>query len=142
MPRLIKGILWAAVGLSLPLFCYWVVMDTAAGLAFGAAAAWGVANLCVWTALIRASFSKHRRRRLFTMLLIAAKLGLLAGGGAALYASRPYHTPAVLLAVVLGISMVFVSAVLTAGGAWLMGVDPAMESKTVPKQSANEGDRN
>ena len=67
--------------------------------------------------------------------------GLLAGGVAALYVSRP-HAPVVLLAVVLGGSMVLVSAVLTAGGAWLMGVDLALEPEKVPRQSANEGDRN
>ncbi|MCX7718614.1 MAG: hypothetical protein N2111_09480 [Candidatus Sumerlaeaceae bacterium] len=141
MPRLVRRVLWVSVGLSLPLFCYWVLVDRASGLAFGAAAAWGVANLCVWAALIRASFSKHRLRRLFRVLLIVAKLSLLAGGVIALYASRP-HSAAMLLAVVLGVSMVLVSAVLTAGGAWLMGLDLAAEDETVPKQSALEGDRN
>jgi hypothetical protein len=141
MPRLVRHILWVAVGLSVPLFCYWVLVDTRAGLAFGMAAAWGMANLGVWTALIRAFFSKHRLRRLFIVLLVAAKLSLLAAGVAALYASRP-HTPAMLLAVVLGVSMVLVSGVLTAGGAWLIGVDPAAESETVPKCSENKGDGN
>ena len=101
---------------------YWASHDVAAGMAFGIAAAWAMANLVVWTGLVLSFLRPDPRNALVIFGWLSAKLLLLGGGFAGLLVAAPLRR-GTALGVTAGVSMVLLVIVLTALGAAISGVD-------------------
>jgi F-type H+-transporting ATPase subunit a len=91
-------------------------------VAFGASVAWAVLNVLVWSGLILTAFSPVSRKRLRVFGWISVKLLVIAGGFSLLVWASPL-TRGQGFGVLVGISSVFLVALLTALGAWLTGTD-------------------
>jgi hypothetical protein len=128
IPQLVKKILAATAVICGVIFCYWVLRDAGAGVAFGVCSLWAMANLVVWSGLVVSYIRPGARPAGMVAGWLAAKVLLVVGGFAGLVAAAPMR-PAVGWAILAGISSVLAVTVLTAIGAAIMGVD-LLEGKT------------
>ena len=136
IPAFIRRIGIVSVVLGLVAFLFWLQRDVPSGLAFGAAAAWAVANLFVWTAVVVTAIRPGPRNVAAVLVWVTLKIMLLAGGFAALVVASPMSR-ASLVGVIAGISIVFVVALLAAVSALIMGVDLLTGKRT---RSASDKD--
>jgi hypothetical protein len=128
IPQLIKRIfITTGVSAALITLCICAAMPGAAAC-FAVAVCWALANLFVWTRLVLAIFTSGARHVSPVLGFLCGKLLLLAGGAWALYAASPF-TRAEALAIIAGISLVFVVVALKALGARIAGVDLLAERR-------------
>lgn len=109
-----------AIASALALLCV-LAYDRGAGVAFGAATVWMLANLLIWTFVIRIALQAGEQKAGVGILLLAisTKLVLLFGGVIALKIFAPY-TRLELYGIIAGVSSVLVVALLKALGAWMV----------------------
>lgn len=122
IPKFIKRLIGATVLVALVIFIFLVAKDWRLAAGFGSATVWMLGNLAVWS-VIAVTLTRPvpaRRTRLF--LLVVAKLLLLVLGVVGLSLASPLSR-AQMLAVLAGITLVFLVAVLKALGALLTGAD-------------------
>ncbi len=122
MPRFIRQVLGASFLLSVIFSAYWASHDMAAGMAFGIAAAWAMANIVVWSGLVLSFLRPEPRNGLIILGWVSAKFLLLGGGFVGLLVAAPLRR-GTALGVTAGVSMVLLVIVLTALGAAISGVD-------------------
>lgn len=96
---------------------WFLAYDRGAGIAFGVTSVWMIANLIIWTVVIRIALQSGERKGGVGILLvgITVKLALLLGGVIALKLFAPY-TRLQVYAIIAGVSSVLIVATLKAAG--------------------------
>jgi hypothetical protein len=122
IPPLVKRIVKTTGVVSAVVFVYLALVNASAGVTFVVSVAWMLANLCVWGKLITTAFGEGEGKKLKAAGWVLAKIGLLALGVVALNVFSPF-SKAQAFAIVGGISLVFMVAVLKVLGARLTNRD-------------------
>ncbi len=109
-----------AIASALALLCI-LAYDRGAGVAFGVTTAWMLANLLIWTVVIRIALQAGEQKAGVGILLLAisAKLILLFGGVIGLKIFAPYTRPQ-LYGIIAGVSSILVVAFLKSLGSWMV----------------------
>lgn len=128
IPPLVKRIVKTTGIVSAVVFMYLVLVNRGAGVAFAASVVWMLANFCVWGKLITTAFGEGEDRKLKAAGWVMGKISLLALGVVMLNVAAPL-TKGQALAVVGGILLVFVIAVLKVLGARLTKRDVFSHNK-------------
>ena len=124
IPRAIRKTILASAGFGIVGGALWGAYDWRSGLAFAIAVGWAILNIVVWTRLIQNILTTGKRNPMRVLTWVAAKVGLLAAGVAALWLSRPL-TVGQAIAVPLGVFSVLGAATFLA----LMGAFLASEDE-------------
>ncbi len=102
----------------------WSLWDWRAGVTFGLAVAWAMANVGVWTKLIQSVIVVGQRRRIQVLGWLGAKLFMLAGGFAAVWAAAPLSVSQTIALTVGVFSVLLAATVLAFLGAFLDNPTP------------------
>ena len=140
IPQAVKKILAATAVISGIVFCYWVLRDAGAGVAFGLSSLWAIGNLAALSGLVVSSIRPGQRAAAVVAGWVAVKAAMLTGGFAALVVAAPMR-PAVGWAILVGISSVLIVTVLTAAGAAIMGIDLLEGRKQASLDGAHAGEK-
>lgn len=102
---------------------FFLAYDRGAGIAFAVTSVWMIANLIIWTIVMKIVLQPGEHKTGVGLLLLALfiKIGLLLGGVLALKIFSPY-TKIQLYAIIAGVSSVLVVSVLKAAGAKVAAV--------------------
>jgi hypothetical protein len=138
IPQTVRKILAATTVACGVVFCYWVLRDSAAGVAFGLSSLWAIANLVALSGLVVSSIRPGKRAAGVVAGWMALKVAIWVGGFAMLVAAVPMR-PAVGWAILAGISSVLIVTVLTAAGAAIMGIDLLEGRKSTSLVGAQPG---
>ncbi len=125
-----------AVASALVLLCF-LAYDRGAGVAFGVTSVWMIANLLIWTVVMRIALNPGDDKPGVGILLaaVSVKLFLLIGGVVALKVFAPYNRLQ-LYAIIAGVSSVLIVAFLKALGSRVAALVTAAPAGTEKKQAA------
>jgi hypothetical protein len=123
MPVFVKRLCIMTGIVSAVVAAYLLQIETRAGIIFAAAVFWSLANLWVWSFASGWILGKGPHRILkLTVLIVLKVLVLYVGGFLLLYRAAPLNAREAL-ALVAGLAVVFLVALLKALGSWLLKRD-------------------
>ncbi len=125
-----------AIACAVGVLCFFAY-SRAAGLAFAVTSAWMIANLLIWTIVIRLALNPKDEKPSVAVLLLAlsVKLLLLIGGVVALRIFAPYQHEE-LYAIIAGVSSVLIVAFLKALGSKVAAMATSSSVPTEKKRAA------
>lgn len=125
-----------AIACAIGVLCFFAY-HRGAGIAFAITSAWMIANLLIWTIVLRIALNPTDEKPSVGLLLLAitVKLFLLIGGVIALRVFAPYQKIE-LYAVIAGVSSVLVVAFLKALGSWVAAVATSSPAPVEKKRAA------
>ncbi|MGC8740657.1 MAG: F0F1 ATP synthase subunit A [Candidatus Sumerlaeaceae bacterium] len=136
MPSAIRKLMRASGVMGAAVAAMWAIWDWKAGATFALAVAWAVANVFVWTRLIQAVLVLQRRSRTAVFSWLGAKLAMLGGGFAAVWAAAPLSVGQTLALTIGVFSVLLAATVLAFLGAFLDTPKVSTEENGNKKSSA------
>lgn len=137
IPARIRQIIKATAITSLLVLLFFLAWDRGAGIAFAATVTWMIANLVIWSFVMRIALQPGENKAGAGVLLaaISGKLFLLLGGVIALRIFAPY-SKIQIYGIIAGVSSVLLVAFLKALGNRIAAYSKSAPARVKKKQTA------